>query len=420
MNGEGAAQRVKSLVREHHKWREGCVNLLAAENVSSLTMRHIVASDLMHRYAEYEQHNIEKRWDEGARYVIEIEKFAQDLARRLFQARYADLRPISGHLAAIACILAFTKPAGTTLEIEPAYGGHEWHRIATDNPVVSYKPDWIPFDVEQWNIDVDTANKKIRKLKPNVIVLGSSFYLFPHPTAELREAADNVGAKIVYDGAHVLGLIGGKQWPNPLMLGADVLTASTHKTFPGPQKGIILSNEEEIWRKAAGSLYPSLTTNHHLMNVAAFGYAMAEFLEYGEAYMAQVVRNAKALGNALCEEGFDVVGAHKGFTQSHQVLLRTDRSMPPGEAARALDKANIICNKMDLRGAQGVRLGTAELTRTGLRESEMIEIAGFIGDTLIARKDPKETAEKVIEFTKHFRTMHYSFDKGTNPYNCSV
>jgi glycine/serine hydroxymethyltransferase len=94
--------------------------------------------------------------------------------------------------------------------------------------------------------------------------------------------------------------------------------------------------------------------------------------------------------------------------------------MPPGEAARALDKANIICNKMDLRGAQGVRLGTAELTRTGLRESEMIEIAGFIGDTLIARKDPKETAEKVIEFTKHFRTIHYSFDEGTNPYNCSV
>jgi glycine hydroxymethyltransferase len=410
------AQKVKSLVMEHHKWREGCINLLAAENISSPTMRQIVASDLMHRYAEYEQHDIERRWDEGARYVIEIEKLAQDLARRLFQARYADLRPISGHLAAIACILAFTKPGGATLEIEPAYGGHEWHQIATSNRVVNYKPDWIPFDVEQWNVDVDATNEKIKKLKPDIIILGSSFYIFPHPIAELRDAADNVGAKIVYDGAHVLGLIAGRQWPNPLTLNADALTASTHKTFPGPQKGIILSNQEAVWHKAAGSLYPSLTTNHHLMNVAAFAYAMAEFLEYGEAFMAQVVKNAKALGQALSEEGFDVIGAQKGFTQSHQVLLRTERYMPPKDAARAVDKANIICNKMDLQGAQGLRLGTAEVTRMGMRESEMKEIARFIKDTIIARKDPTENAAKVFEFTKDFRTIRFSFDEGMNAY----
>jgi glycine hydroxymethyltransferase len=152
------------------------------------------------------------------------------------------------------------------------------------------------------------------------------------------------------------------------------------------------------------------------MNVAAFAYAMAEFLEYGEAFMAQVVKNAKALGQALSEEGFDVIGAQKGFTQSHQVLLRTERYMPPKDAARAVDKANIICNKMDLQGAQGLRLGTAEVTRMGMRESEMKEIARFIKDTIIARKDPTENAAKVFEFTKDFRTIRFSFDEGMNAY----
>lgn len=413
--GRNLADKIRSLVMAHHKWREGCINLLASENISSPRVREIVSSDLMHRYSEYEQQHIEKRWDKGGRYVVQIEHLAQELAKQLFQARYVDLRPISGHLAAVACILAFAKSGGATLEVGRANGGHEWYHVA-NNQAVTYTPDWLPFDDREWNIDVDAANEKIKKLKPNVIVLGSSFYLFPHPVAELTDAADQAGAKIVYDAAHVLGLIAGKQWPNPLTSGADALAASTHKTFPGPQKGIILSNDEEVWRRTADALYPSLITNHHLMNVAALAYAMAEFLEYGEAFAAQVVRNARALGQALCEEGFDVVASQKGFTQSHQVLLKTDKLMAPNDAADALDMASIVCNKMELEGAQGVRLGTSEVTRTGMRESDMKDVAKFIRQTVIDRKDCAKVAANVAEFTEGFREIRFSFDEGMNPY----
>lgn len=407
---------MKSLVRENSLWRGGCINMVASENVSSPTVRSIVGSDFMHRYAEYERQDIEKRFNEGSRYIVEIEKTAQALAKKLFGCKFVELRPISGHIAIISCVLAFARAGGTTLELNGANGGHEWHRTATNNPAVGYRPDWLPFDTDEWNIDVDAARRKMTETRPDVVILGSSFYLFPHPTKQIREAADEVGAKVLQDEAHVLGLIGGRAWPNPLDKGAHLFTASTHKTFPGPQKGIIMANEESLMRRVMDTVYPSLLTNHHLMNVAALAYAMAEFIEFGESYATQVVKNAQALAGALSDQGFDVIGAKNGFTKSHQVLVRTSSFMSGNNAAKALGAADMICNKMELEKADGLRLGTSEVTRVGMNQSEMKEIAAFIADVLLRKKDPAQLRRRVRTFTADFRKIRYSFENGKNAY----
>ncbi len=410
------ARRVQSLTREHNRWREGCINILAAENVTSPALRELVASDFMHRYSEYEGQDVTKRFDEGGRYIVEIEKIGQQLAKKLFGCKFAELRPISGHIAIVSCILSFMTPGGSSLELHGSNGGHEWYYVAKNNPTVSYKPDWLPFDMEEWNIDVDGAKKKIRSVRPDVVILGSSFYLFPHPTRALREAADESGAKVLYDGAHVLGLIAGRAWPNPLEAGAHFLTGSTHKSFPGPQKGIILTNEEQLLGRVMNTVYPSLLTNHHLMNVAALTYGMAEFLQFGAKYAAQVVKNARALAEALSSEGFDVIGAKNGFTRSHQVLVRMSPLMSGDAAAKALDKANIICNKMTLENADGLRIGASEATRVGMKESEMKEVARFMGDVLLRKKSPAQVAKKVSNFARDFKGIRFSFESGKDAY----
>lgn len=390
--------------------------MIPSENVSSPSLRELVVSDFMHRYSEYEQHNIEKRWDEGSAYVIEVEKMVRDLAKAVFAAEYVDLRPVSGHVAILSCIGAFAKPGTVVFETGGVNGGHEWYYYPKNIPIVNYRPEFYPFDIKEWNIDVDAAAKKIRETKPSALIMGASFYLFPQPVKELRSVADEVGAAVLCDEAHVLGLIAGKQWPNPLSDGAHVFTGSTHKSFPGPQKGLVLTNDAECARKVADAMYPCLLTNHHLMDVAALGIGLAEMMTYGESYAKQVVSNAKAFGAALAEEGFDVIGAHKGFTQSHQVLIRTDRNIPGPQASKLLEKANIVCNKMELQDANGLRTGTNELTRMGMKESDMKEVARLYREVVLDRKDPQQVARRVKAFVSRFRKIRYSFDEGKDPY----
>jgi len=253
-------------------------------------------------------------------------------------------------------------------------------------------------------------------MRPSALILGASFYLFPHPVRELVSVANEIGAAVLCDEAHVLGLVAGKQWPNPLSNGAHVFTGSTHKTFPGPQKGIVMTNNAEVARKVATAIYPSLTTNHHLMNVAALGYGLAEMLTYGEAYAKQVVKNAKALASSLAGEGFDIVGEQKGFTQSHQVLVKTGNYMPGPSAAKLLERANIIVNKMELQEANGIRAGTNEITRMGMQKSDMTEIAKFYRQAIIDKKNPEQIARRVRVFASRFNQIKYSFDAGRNPY----
>ena len=419
MEPEDIAERVRNLVISHTMYRKHCINLIASENVSSPCVREIVASDLVHRYEELLDHQVNKRWGPGsgtgaaASYVIEIEKMLVDLVKDLFDANYVEYRPPGGQIAAHAAISAFVQQGDAVFELSEEDGGHGW---SVNNPV-KYKPCFYPFDSGEWNIDMDAAVKEVKKVKPKLLITGASFYLFPHPVRELKDAAEEVGATVVSDEAHVFGLVAGKQWPNALTEGADVLTGSTHKTVFGPLKGLALMNNQEIARKVSDHTYPGFLTCHHLNSTAALVIALAELLKFGETYAKQVVKNAKALAEALSSEGFKVIGEGKGFTECHQVLVDTLRCMPGAKAAEQLEKANIIVNGMKLSERfDGLRIGVSEVTRLGMKESEMKWIAELIKRVLMNEEVTESIVEDVVEFTCLFGDLHYSFNKGSRAY----
>jgi glycine hydroxymethyltransferase len=276
----------------------------------------------------------------------------------------------------------------------------------------------MPFDKENMNVDVDKAAKLIENIRPDFIVMGGSLYLFPHPLKELGEVAHSVGAKVVYDAAHVLGLIAGRRWRDPFEAGADVVTSSTHKTFPGPQGGVILSNNDEVFKEISKNIFPWFVSNHHLHRLPAVAVTALEMIHFGEQYADQIIRNAKAFAEALHSEGLDVVGEHLGFTKSHQVVINVRKYGGGAKIAKLLEDANIIVNKNLLpedppeavKDPSGIRTGVQEMTRFGMKEDDFKEIARFFREVIIDKKDPSSVAKKVSEFRSHFTKVHYAFD----------
>jgi glycine hydroxymethyltransferase len=245
-------------------------------------------------------------------------------------------------------------------------------------------------------------------------------FLFPTPMKELAAAAHEVGSTVVYDGAHVLGLIGGGQFQDPLREGADVLTGSSHKTFPGPQGGFVLSDtaDEKMQRKLHSGVFPGVVSSYHLHHVAGKVVALAEFQEHGAQYAKDTVTNAQALGAALAERGFDVLAADRGFTRSHQVVTRhgaADSGAGKADAA-TLEQAGIITNMNMLPGdtkpltPSGIRIGVQELTRVGMGKREMEQVAQFYARALVKREDPKKIKADVKAFKAKFQAVKYCFN----------
>jgi glycine hydroxymethyltransferase len=257
---------------------------------------------------------------------------------------------------------------------------------------------------------------------------GRSVFLFPSPIKELAEAAHDVGAYLVYDAAHVLGLIGGKQFQDPLREGADVMCGSTHKTLPGPQGGMILSDhkgdtpeDKSFLRKLGFAVFPGVTSSYHLHHVASKAIAYAEHLEFGEKYAKQTIRNAQQLAQALHERGFKVFGEKLGFTKSHQILLEIGPRKGK-EASQILEQAGIITNMNTIPGDEdplnpsGLRLGTPELTRIGMKDEEMKDIAEFYKRILLDKEKPTKVQKDIKEFRKNFQEIHYCFKEGYQGY----
>ncbi len=412
---EKEALAVKDAVKRHHAWIEECLPMIASENITSALVREVCASDFGHRYAEGHPG---KRYYQGCKYVDEVELLAIDLAKRLFDAPYVNVQPTSGVVANLAAYYAFSKPGDTLISLNVPHGGHISHASVSAAGVRGLRVVNFPFDEDEMNIDVDLSIKKIRETRPRLVLFGGSVFLFPHPVKELKDAAREVGATVLYDAAHVLGLIAGKRFQQPLKDGADVVTSSRHKTFPGPQGGLILA-KEEYSTKLNHAVFPGVVSNHHLHHMAGFAIALAEMLEFGEAYADQIIRNSKALAQALHESGFNVLCEKKGFTESHQVLVDISKNGGGTFAAMTLEKANIIVNKnllprddlLKTKDPSGIRLGTQELSRLGMREQEMKVIAEFFKRLLIDGEAAEEVKKEVVEFKKEFNAVKFSFDE---------
>lgn len=415
---KAAVDKVRSLVKRHHAWMDQCIPMIASENLTSHDVREMMATDLSHRYAEGHPR---ERFYQGCTYIDEIEELAVKLAKKLFKADFVNVQATSGVIANLATYRAFARCGDTMMSLHVPHGGHISHSKISAAGVMGLKVKNFLFDPNEMNIDVEASRKVIIEEKPKFIYFGGSVFLFPHPVSELKEAAHEVGAKIGFDAAHVLGLIAGGEFQQPLDEGAHVMASSRHKTFPGPQGGIIFTNDAELSRKIDDAVFPGLVSNHHLHHLAGLAITLAEMLEYGREYARQTISNAQALGEALYERGFEVLCEKKGFTRSHQVLVDVKNVGKGTRVAKDLEKNNIILNKNLLPwdkldksvDPSGIRIGTQELTRLGMKEKDMEPIAEFIKSVIL---DNKNIKNDVIEFRKDFTKLHYCFSDSQKAY----
>ena len=405
---------IRDIVKEHTEWRGSCINLIASENVVSKAVREMLISDLGNRYAIGFLHN---RFYTGTKYVDELEGVTTDLAKRVFQAEHVNYVPISGTMSNLVLFNALTEPGDVVTGLSVIDGGHASFRETSKIHGVSLVP--LPFSMEEMNIDIEEARKVIVRVKPKLILLGASEMLFPHPIREVRGIADEVGAMVAYDAAHVLGLIGGGKFQDPLREGAEAMTGSTHKTFFGPQGGIILCKNKHA--KAIDNAAWQLVNNHHVHRVAGLSIALAEFLAFGKAYAGQIVKNSQRLAEELHGKGLDVLGSNLGFTKSHQVIFKGTNNNGDATAKR-LEDAFIITTKTPLpydkteEDCSGVRLGTQEVTRLGMAEDDMNQIAILVKRVVVDREDPASVREDVKKLMTSFRSVKFSFESGDEAY----
>ncbi|MDI6643005.1 MAG: serine hydroxymethyltransferase [Candidatus Hodarchaeaceae archaeon] len=427
MRPREAYDRTLGLLQKHHEWFRKTLPLIASENVTSPAVREAMICDFQHRYAEGWPG---ERVYAGCVYIDQVELLAMELARELFKAEHVNVQPVSGAVANLAMYTALTDPGDTMMCLSIAAGGHitmgKKKFGGAAGAVHGLEIEYFPFDEKRMNIDVDAAAKRIAEVKPKLVTFGGSLFLFPHPVKELSEVAKEHGAYVAYDAAHVIGLIGGGQFQDPLREGAEVVTCSTHKTLPGPQHGMILC-KKELADPINRGVFPSMVSNHHLHAVAGLAVALAEMLEFGKEYQAQVVKNAKALGKALYDRGLNVLCPDQGFTASHTLAVETiTKYGDGGTLEQKLEQANVILNRELLpwdpregrhfRNPGGLRLGTQEVTRLGMKEREMEEIAEFIKRVIIDGEEPKRVAAEVAEFRRDYQRVHYCFESATQAY----
>tara|TARA_B100001540_G_scaffold158485_1_gene140418 strand:- start:372 stop:1685 length:1314 start_codon:yes stop_codon:yes gene_type:complete len=398
-------------------YRNG-LGMIASENIVSPMVQKVVCSDLHGRYAEGLPG---KRYYQGCDDFDTIESLGIDLAKKVFKAEFANIQSTSGTVSNIAALKALAKPGDKITAVSTADGGHISHARMGAVGLRDLDLSTYPWDIDRMEPDIDGACSLIRDINPKICLIGQSVFLFPTPLKEIAAAAHEVGAQVMYDGAHVLGLIAGGQFQDPLREGADVMTGSSHKTFPGPQGGFLLSSsqDEKMQKRLNTAIFPGVCSSYHLHHVAGKVVALAEFEEYGEAYARDTVRNARALGESLAAEGFDVLAEGRNYTESHQVLTRHGEidSGAGAKAASLLEDAGIITNMNMLPGdtkalsPSGLRLGVQELTRVGMGKNEMAEVAKLYAKVLIHGQEPSMIKQKVNELKSNFQVIRYCFNE---------
>jgi glycine hydroxymethyltransferase len=413
----GMQREVLAAVERNADWRgRECINLLAPEALVSPAVQRLLSSEVGQRAAEGHIGPV-NRWFAGTRHIDEIEALCVELLKRLFGAGYAEHRLVASMLGNMAVYAAMTKPGDTVMTIPQPVGGHSSNRLDGPAGIRGLNILDVPFDPHELEVDLDAFATQARAARPKLVALGASMTLFPLPVTEIARITNEWGGKVFFDGAHQLGLIAGGQFQDPLGEGAAVLTGSAGKTFSGPQSGVMVWNDPELARPLTDAVFPALAATHQVNRVAALAAAAAELIEFGREYMAAIVSNAQALAHALHTRGVPVLGAHKGYTRTHQVIADV-RSFGGGlDVAHKLAEANIITNKNLLPDDQpadwdrpsGLRIGTTEVTRLGMGAQEMDAIADLIARVLVEGEDARAVKSRAVELRAGFQTVRYTF-----------
>jgi glycine hydroxymethyltransferase len=416
-------QAVLDAVARNEEWRgQRCINLLAPEAPTSPTARALLSSEIGTRAAEGHIGAV-NRWFVGTRYIDELEALCIELLKKVFRTRYADHRLMGSMLGNMAVYAALTEPGDVIMSVAQPFGGHSSNRPDGPAGVRGLKIVDVPFDPVELEVDLDLFRKMAPLVRPRLVALGLSMTLFPFPVQAMAEIVAEWDGRIFFDGAHQLGLIAAGQFQDPIREGAAVLTGSAGKTFSGPQSGVIVWDDPELTVPITDAIFPVLVATHQVNRVASLAVSAAEMLAFGGIYMRQIVRNAQALGDALHKRGIPVLGAHKGYTRTQQVIANVRQFGGGLEVAQHLARANIIANKNlipddkpeDWDRPSGLRLGSIEVTRLGMREEDMETIADFIARILVEEAAPEDVMEDVTDFRLPYQTMYYCFDNGLPP-----
>ena len=389
-----------SAIEKETERQRNKIELIASENFVSETVMEANGTTLTNKYAEgYPA----KRYYGGCENVDIVESIAIERAKALFGAGYANVQPHSGAQANMAVFFALLIPGDTVLSMNLAHGGHLSH----GSPVNMSGKYWniVPYGVSEGAnvIDYDEVRRLALECRPKLILAGASAYPRVIDFKKFREIADEVGAYLMVDMAHIAGLVAAGVHPSPVPY-AHVTTTTTHKTLRGPRGGLILSNDEEIATKINKAIFPGTQGGPLMHTIAAkavcFGEALKpEFKRYGE----QIVKNATALADALLAEGFKLVS---GGTDNHLMLLDlTGMKVDTGkEAEHLLDEIGITCNKnaipFDTKSpfvTSGIRLGTPAVTTRGFNEEDMVEVAKIIAITLKNYKNSADEARARVK-----------------------
>jgi len=395
------------------KRQEYGLELIASENFASLAVIEAMGSVLTNKYAEGYPG---KRYYGGCEWVDKAEELAIERAKKLFNARYANVQPHSGSQANMAVYLALAEPGDTIMGMSLSHGGHLTHGAPVNFSGRLFRVVSYGVNLETETIDYDEVRRLALQHKPKIIIAGGSAYSRIIDFQKFREIADEVGAYLMVDMAHFAGLVAAGIHPNPVEY-AHVVTSTTHKTLRGPRGGLILTNDPEIIKLLNKTIFPG-TQGGPLMHVIAakavcFKEAMTE--EFKE-YQRQVVRNAKKLAEEMQKRGYRIVS---GGTDTHLFLVDlTPKDIPGKTAEKALERCGITVNKNTIPNekrspfiASGIRIGTPAVTTRGMKEKEMEEIAELIDLVLTnvldeegnVREDVREyVRERVLDLCRRF------------------
>jgi glycine hydroxymethyltransferase len=411
-------EAVLAAVNRNEEWRgKRCINLLAPEALTSPTVRGLLSAEVGTRAAEGHIGPI-NRWFAGTQHIDEIEALCMELLKEAFHSRHADHRLVASMIGNMAVYTALTEPGDIIMSLAQPFGGHSSNRVDGPAGVRGLKIVDIPFDPVELEVDLDLFRKLAPLVRPKVVTLGASMTLFPFPLQAISDIVSEWDGRVFFDGAHQLGLIAGGQFQDPLREGAAVMTGSAGKTFSGPQSGIIVWDDQNLTIPITDAIFPVLAATHQVNRVAALAVSTAEMIAFGREYMAQIVRNARALAEALDYRGITILGAHKGYTTTHQVIADVRQFGGGLNVAQRLAQANIITNKNliptdkpeDWNHPGGLRIGTTEVTRLGMREKEMEIIADFITRVLVEQVVPQDVVTDVVAFREPYQTVYYCFN----------
>jgi len=411
---EKHVRHIYDYVKRQNEWRMRTINLIASENVVSHTVRKLSGSDFAHRYAEGHPG---ERYYQGTEFIDKIESDLRNDFKTIFRSAHADVRPISGTNANEAVFSSFIQPGDIVMVNSTPGGGHISHHLAGSVGKFTTNVIDLPISKDGFHIDLEKTRDLIRICKPRVIIFGRSLFLFPEPVKELVDICAEYKILIIYDAAHVLGLIAGGKFQDPLGEGTFIVTGSTHKTFFGTQRGVILSNMSSTeWQKVDKGAFPGSSSNHHLDTLVGLAVATQEMISFGREYSGQVIKNAKTLGKSMKKEGFKVLAEEFDFTESHQIAVDV-REYGGGKMVANLLKENDIILNMNVlpyeplrnvTNPDGIRIGVQEVTRFGMKEQEMEVIARLIRECII---EEKEVREEVSRFRSSYTSVRYSFDE---------